>query len=252
MTKSSFLERLFGQPLPEFSRLAPEPRAALARERIPDLHFFFDEDRPLAERRAPRRTLELARALLAALAPPENGAAARAIELRIVTDLLLREEADRDQNVYLGKLFTRRLTHAVPDVIFQPISTAECAAALEWARERQVPVTLRGAASTAMGGAVPSDAGLTLDLSRLDAIEIDERERVAMIGAGARLRTIHQRLAEQRAGAPFLSLEPGRHAGRLVRDRWHRAQRLRSRPRHRFGEGGRPAAPERHAPAAPR
>jgi FAD/FMN-containing dehydrogenase/ferredoxin len=196
MTKPSFLERLVGSSLAEFTRLAPEPRGALAREKIPDLHAFFDEDRPLSERRAPRRTLELAQSLLAALNPPD-GPAARAIELRIVTDTLLREEADRDQNVYLGQLFTRRMTHAVPDVIFQPISTSECSAAFRWARERSVPVTLRGAASTAMGGAVPADAGLTLDLSRLDGIEIDERERVVVIGAGARLRSIHQKLAER-------------------------------------------------------
>src|SRR5262245_32332433 len=213
MTKSSFLERLVGQSLPEFSRLPPEPRASLARERIADLHVFFDEDRPLSERHAPRRTLELAQSLLAALEAADHGSAEPAIELRIVTDALLREEADRDQNVYLGKLFTRRLTHAVPDLIFQPISTAEAAAAFEWARERKVPVTLRGAASTAMGGAVPSDAGLTLDLSRLDGIEIDERERVVVIGAGARLRTIHQRLAERRLA---LRSYPSNLGGTLV------------------------------------
>src|SRR5262245_56989499 len=108
MTKPSFLERHVGQPLGEFTRLAPEARATLVHERIPDLHFFFDEDRPLLERRAPRRTLDLAQSLLAALKAPDHGPAERAIELRIVTDARLREEADRDQNVYLGQLFTRR------------------------------------------------------------------------------------------------------------------------------------------------
>src|SRR5439155_13754828 len=47
----------------------------------------------------------------------------------------------------------------------------------------------------AMGGAVPNDAGLTLDLSRLDGIEVNALDRVCVIGAGARLRTVHQRLA---------------------------------------------------------
>jgi FAD/FMN-containing dehydrogenase/ferredoxin len=116
---------------------------------------------------------------------------------RIITDDLLRREADRDQNVYLGPLFTRRLTQAVPDLIFLPISPAEASSALRWAREAGVPVTLRGAASTAMGGSVPNEGGLTLDLSRLDAIEVDTADRVCVVGAGARLRTIHQRLAEK-------------------------------------------------------
>ena len=36
-----------------------------------------------------------------------------------------REECDRDQNVYLGELFTRRLTRAVPDLLFLPASAGE-------------------------------------------------------------------------------------------------------------------------------
>src|SRR5438876_662306 len=55
----------------------------------------------------------------------------------------------------------------------------------------------RGAASAAMGGAVPNDGGLTLDLSRLDGVEIGAPAGVCVVGAGARLRTIHLRLAER-------------------------------------------------------
>ena len=108
-----------------------------------------------------------------------------------MTNDALRGEADRDQNVYFGKLFTRTLTRAVPDLIFQPVSLAECARRAGWGREQNVPVTLRGAASTAMGGAVPNDGGLTLDLSRLDSIDIEPGAGVCVVGAGARLRTIH-------------------------------------------------------------
>lgn len=132
---------------------------------------------------------------------------------RIVTDAFLRGEADRDQNVYLGRLFTRVLTQAVPDLIFQPVSLAEASCALRWGRALKVPVTLRGAASTAMGGAVPNDAGLTLDLSRLDQIDLDAEDRVVVVGAGARLRTIHQRLA--RAGLA-LRVYPSNLGGTLV------------------------------------
>jgi hypothetical protein len=48
-----------------------------------------------------------------------------------------------------------------------------------------------------MGGAVPNDGGLTLDLSRLDTIEFDPEARVCVIGAGARLRTIHTKLSQR-------------------------------------------------------
>ena len=135
----------------------------------------------------------------------------------IITDALLRAEADRDQNVYLGRLFTRQLTNAVPDVIFQPANAAEAAASLRWARDQKVPVTLRGAASTAMGGSVPEDGGLTLDLSRLDSIEIDAADQVVVVGAGARLRTIHQRLAERGLALRAYPSNLGGTLGGLVR-----------------------------------
>jgi glycolate oxidase len=198
MTQPSFLERVAGQSLDAFTALTHEQRAAAVRTAIPDLHTFFDDGRAPAGREAPRRTLELAASLLAVLsaeAGDDGGGHTR--DARIVTDALLRREADRDQNVYLGRLFTRTLTRAVPDLIFQPAHRAEVVTALRWGRTYGVPVTLRGAASTAMGGSVPNDGGLTLDLSRLDEIEILAADGVCVVGAGARLRTVHQRLAER-------------------------------------------------------
>jgi FAD/FMN-containing dehydrogenase/ferredoxin len=198
MTQPSFLARVIGQPLETFVGLSHGQRAAAIRESIPDLHYFFDEGRPLGERDAPERTRALAQSLRQALEDePEGGGPPKDLRERIITDALLRTEADRDQNVYLGKLFTRTLTRAVPDLIFQPEGLAETSCALRWARAQGVPVTLRGAASTAMGGAVPNEGGLVLDLSRLDEIEIEAAAGVCIVGAGARLRSIHQRLAER-------------------------------------------------------
>jgi glycolate oxidase len=148
---------------------------------------------------APTRTRVLAGRLLEVLRTEvgEKSEAGLTLNDRVITDTFLRGEADRDQNVYLGQLFTRVLTQAVPDVIFQPISLAETARAMRWARESGVPVTLRGAASTAMGGSVPNEGGLTLDLSRLDQIDLDAEDNVVVVGAGARMRTLHKRLAEE-------------------------------------------------------
>jgi FAD/FMN-containing dehydrogenase/ferredoxin len=215
MTALSFFDRIIGQPLSQFLELHPDQRSSALRTAIPDLNFFFDEGRLLTERDAPARTRALAQSLFEALQAPagEDAAAAASLRERVITDALLRREADRDQNVYLGRLFTRRLTHAVPDVIFQPVNVAEAACALRWARDQAVPVTLRGAGSTAMGGAVPNDAGLTLDLSRLDQIDLDAADGVVVVGAGARLRTIHQRLA--RAGFA-LKVYPSNLGGTLV------------------------------------
>ncbi len=197
MTDST-LEKTLGRPPDAAPGPTSDPRAAAKRERISDLNFFFDEGVALDQRRAPERTLLLAQALHTALSTDaEKDGVSASLSERIVTDAFLRTEADRDQNVYLGRMFTRTLTSAVPDVIFQPVNLAECTRALRWARESNVPVTLRGAASTAMGGAVPNDAGLTLDLSRLDTIDIEPGSGVVVVGAGARLRTVHAKLAER-------------------------------------------------------
>ena len=191
---------------------------------MPDLNDFLDGGRAIEARTAPARSLDLAKSLFAALDTIEDdssaarlGTRAETLPGRIVTDELLREEADRDQNVYLGKLFTRTLTNAVPDLIFQPVSSAEAAAAFAWAREAKVPVTLRGAASTAMGGAVPNDGGLTLDLSRLDSIDVEPGNGVVVVGAGVRFRTLHRRLADADLALPvYPSNLGGTFAGWLM------------------------------------
>ena len=193
----SFFERTFGQTLDALNGLTHDQRAGVVRAKIPDLNFFFDEGAALESRDAPPRTRVLAASLWAALIGEAKLEASEALRERIVTNAQLRTEADRDQNVYFGPLFTRTLTRAVPDLIFQPVSLAECAAALAWGRDQNVPVTLRGAASTAMGGAVPNDGGLTLDLSRLDSIDVEPAAGVCVVGAGARLRSIHHKLAER-------------------------------------------------------
>ena len=187
---------------PSFASGPDDPRPA---DDLPgDLHWFLDEGRPPAKREGPPRTIQLATSLHARLAGlagvPERFAATLA--QRIVTDAVLRAEADRDQNVYLSRLFTRALSHAVPDVVFLPANVTEVGAALRWARDERVPVTVRGAASSALGGSVPSDAGLTLDLSRLDHIDVNADDNVCVLGAGARLRTVHRRLAEHDLALP--------------------------------------------------
>ena len=197
------LQRLLGIPLAEFTQLSPTRRAELARDAVPDLHGFLTHDATGGEDE-PERTRRLAEGLGGALRAVRDYDPAREREIagRIVTNGLLRAECAHDQNVYLGPLFTRRMTRAVPDVVFQPLDGGEAAVALHWARKSGLPVTLRGAATTAMGGAVPAAAGLVLDTSRLDSIEIDDAGRRVALGAGVRMRPLHARLASRGLALP--------------------------------------------------
>jgi FAD/FMN-containing dehydrogenase/ferredoxin len=187
---------------PSFASGPDDPRPAA--DLPSDLHWFLDDGRAPAEREGPARTIAIATSLharLRGLAGVSDRHAATLAQ-RIVTDAMLRAEADKDQNVYLGRLFTRALSRTLPDVVFLPATVAEVAEALRWARDERVPVTVRAAASSALGGAVPCCGGLTLDLSRLDHIDVNADDNVCVLGAGARLRTVHRRLARHDLALP--------------------------------------------------
>jgi hypothetical protein len=168
------------------------------------LYYALAGGLSLAERPAGERSRRLAQSLAAHLrrAGLCDGTRESACEARLIVDPLLLAEADRDQNVYLGRLFTRLLTDAVPDLVFLPEDTMEVVEALRWAYETATPVTVRGAASAALGGAVPGDGGLVLDLARLDKAEIDPAGEVCVVGAGARLRAVHRALARHGLALP--------------------------------------------------
>jgi FAD/FMN-containing dehydrogenase/ferredoxin len=205
---------LLGHSLAEFTALPATERAEKACGAVGDLHDFLDAE-ATGGPAEPDRTVRLAASLAAALpVAPDSPAGPRA---QVITSGLVREQCGHDQNVYLGRLFTHHLTRAVPDVLFQPARGAEVAAALHWARKNEIPVTLRGAASTAMGGAVPADGGLLLDTARLDTIEIDAAEGSVTIGTGVRMRPLHAALAESGLALPaYPSNLGGTYAGWLA------------------------------------
>lgn len=73
----------------------------------------------------------------------------------------------------------------VPDAVIKVSEPSDVGAALKLAKRYKVPVTPRGAGSSATGSAVPLHRGWALDLSDLDSIEIDATARIARVGAGA-------------------------------------------------------------------
>jgi FAD/FMN-containing dehydrogenase/ferredoxin len=199
MSGSSFFNTHLGVSFPEFLETPRDRAGAAIRRRIPDALWFLRKGSGPASASEPRRTVQLAASLEAALAA---GAALPETELqnlrdRIITDSFMRQELDRDQNVYLSPMFTRVLTRAVPDLVFQPRTHREVEAALEWARRHRIGITTRGAGSTALGGAVPNDGGLLLEMSRFDHVVVDRTDGVAVIGAGARFARIHAQLAAE-------------------------------------------------------
>lgn len=73
----------------------------------------------------------------------------------------------------------------LPDAVIKVREASDVGVVLKLANQYEVPVTARGAGSSATGSAVPLEGGWALDLSGLDAVKIDAVARIATVGAGA-------------------------------------------------------------------
>lgn len=71
-----------------------------------------------------------------------------------------------------------------PHAVIKVREPGDVGVALQIAGQFKIPVTARGAGSSATGGAVPLKGGWALDLSGLNSIQIDPVARIARVGAG--------------------------------------------------------------------
>ena len=76
-----------------------------------------------------------------------------------------------------------------PSVIARCAAAADVAAAVAFARERGLEVSVRGGAHSTTGTAVCDD-GLMVDLSLLNAVAVDPAARRARVGGGALLADV--------------------------------------------------------------
>jgi D-lactate dehydrogenase (cytochrome) len=97
-----------------------------------------------------------------------------------------------------------------PDLVVYPLSTAEVARVLALASEHRVSVTPFGAGSSLEGHVIPTQAGISLDLSRMNRIlEISPADLTATVEAGA-TRSALERAAGQHG--LFFPVDPGADA----------------------------------------
>ncbi len=88
------------------------------------------------------------------------------------------------ESCFAASLDNLRLSFA-PDAVVKVRQASDVGVLLQLANQYKVPVTARGAGSSATGSAVPLRGGWALDLSALDSIRIDAVARIATVGAGA-------------------------------------------------------------------
>jgi FAD/FMN-containing dehydrogenase len=83
----------------------------------------------------------------------------------------------------------------VPALVAQPISAADVAAAVAFAREHGLLVSVKGGGHNIAGTAIAED-GLTLDMSRMREITVDPEAKIALVGPGCRLQDVDRATQE--------------------------------------------------------
>ena len=96
-----------------------------------------------------------------------------------------------------------------PDAVVYPESAAEVAAVLAYANERRIPVVPFGAGTSLEGHVIPTQGGISLDLMRLQRIEIHAGDLSATAEAGVTRSTLNRRAGEH---GLFFPVDPGADA----------------------------------------
>jgi FAD/FMN-containing dehydrogenase len=82
-----------------------------------------------------------------------------------------------------------------PGLVFQPTSARDVVAAVEFARDHGVLLSIKGGGHNIAGTAI-AEHGLTLDMSRMRDVVVDTGARLAHVGAGCRLQDVDRATQE--------------------------------------------------------
>lgn len=86
----------------------------------------------------------------------------------------------------------------VPDAVVQPLNTSDIIFITKFAREHNIPLTPRGAASSGWGGAIPTRGGIVVDFSRMHQIlDIDKAKGIVRAEAGVIWKNLEYALNRQ-------------------------------------------------------
>ncbi|RRK10917.1 FAD-binding oxidoreductase [Lactiplantibacillus garii] len=86
----------------------------------------------------------------------------------------------------------------LPDIVVTPKTTAEVATLAKLASAAKVPMTTRGSGTGLVGGCVPTEGGLLIDMSAMDQIiALDENNLSLTVQTGAQLKSVADYAAEK-------------------------------------------------------
>ena len=89
-----------------------------------------------------------------------------------------------------------------PALVARPTTAAEVVEAVGYAREHDLPLSVRGGGHHLAGTAL-ADGGLTIDLSLLRDVRVDRAARTAVVGGGCRLGDVDRATQEHGLATPL-------------------------------------------------
>jgi D-lactate dehydrogenase (cytochrome) len=98
---------------------------------------------------------------------------------------------------------------SLPDAVVYPTTTAEVSAIVAYAAQRSIAVTAYGAGTSAEGMTIPREGGITLNLTRLETIEVRPESLQATVGAGVTRSALNRAAGEHGLQFP---VDPGADA----------------------------------------
>jgi len=117
---------------------------------------------------------------------------------RIVGDLFVLTERSHVEGYLLDETAPPTRPEPAEDVVVvKPKNAHEVSEILKLANRERIPVFPRGAGTGLVGGCIPTVSGIVLSTERMDEIEVDEDNLMAVVGAGAKfgdfLKAVEQR-----------------------------------------------------------
>ncbi|HUH06381.1 MAG TPA: FAD-binding oxidoreductase [Egibacteraceae bacterium] len=95
----------------------------------------------------------------------------------------------RDEGFASAVLIWNAMAAKTPALVAQPATAGDAAAAVSFARDHQILLSVKGGGHNIAGTAL-ADGGLTLDMSRMNHVEVDPDRRLARVGPGCLLQDV--------------------------------------------------------------
>jgi len=101
-------------------------------------------------------------------------------------------------------------------VVVKPKSAQEIAEILKLANRERIPVFTRGGGTGLVGGCIPTQSSIVISMERMDKIEVDKENLMAVAEAGVTLGTLIEKAEEAGLFFPAHPGDEGAHIGGLV------------------------------------